>query len=221
MLAMGCEHVNYYVSAPEALPAGAAGKVYESGLAEFRLNDLKVRVTALDSTVTGGLGWLNLAAVGLPPIPHKYKADPTPIPPLMMQFELEPAKLGFSFNPMRVGVKASGGDVLLPLSYVGPGELRFDETKRGLRCLDPKGRGLLGLGIQQLSKRTDATDVPLPAKRTCFVVAFDIRVLPPNTVELSINGIALGVQPVPLPSLRLSRRKAKSSFIDLMPPTLP
>jgi hypothetical protein len=44
-------------------------------------------------------------------------------------------------------------------------------------------------------------DGPLPGERSsCFVVVFDITVMPSSSVELSIEGIAKGTQLIPGPN---------------------
>jgi hypothetical protein len=218
-------YAEYYVSAPQALPANVLGKTHGSGLTELMLGDLELRLIALDTTPPDG--WNASTWRQQRDIPHWYERAPVRIPRLMIEFEFKPPKAGFSFNPMKVAVKASDGSVLTPLSYVGPGEVAFTRNFSHQApvpeesCLRRTGGwGAHKLGAQ-LPRRTDATDLALPLKRTCFVVAFDTNVVPPTSVELHVDGIAEGSTVIPGPSLTLARRKASTFGLKVMPTNLP
>ena len=208
-LLAGCVHVDYWVSAPDALPAGTPGRVLGSRIAELRLDQLKLKVSALDFTVVGGLEW---PVIGFLVIPAPYKNHPTPVPPLMVLLDFDPAGLGFSFDPMKVTVRNAERAVLRPVAWVGPGRLGWRDDERKWECL--------GRRYAHLTRRTDDVYEPLSNGHSCFVVAFDVTVTPPSRVELVIDGITNGTQPVPIAGLTLSRRKLRSTDIEVAPNAL-
>jgi hypothetical protein len=201
--------IDYFVSAPAALPPGVPGKLHGSGEAELRLPAFKLRLSGLDVTPKGG--------VDLIIVPVPYKVDPSPIPSLMLLLVFEPSGLGLSFDPSETWVETDDGRALHPVSYVGPGQLSaVRENAQGCVAEQHRFRA-----EPELPRRTEARSWPLPLGGTCFVLAFDLRVEPPGRVIVNVRGIAKEGHPVTIPGVRFFRRAASASVVNTRPAALP
>ena len=126
--------------------------------------------------------------------------------------------LGLSFDPTEVWIKTPDGHALHPVSYVGPGEPGvFGEHAWG--CGHQQGALRPTLG--DLPRRTEARAWPLPLGSTCFVVAFDARVMPPQGVIVNVQGVRRGGRPVPIPGNHFFRRAAGDRLVNVRPAALP
>ncbi len=205
-LAGGCTRIDYHVSAPDALPAGLTGDVDGAGHARIRLGELKLTVSALDSTPDVMTDFLI--------VPIKTKQEPRPIPGFAILLVFQPAVLGYSYDPTRASLDMEGGGAVKPTAYVGPGQVECVPFYTFSECNCVYKRGY------ELSRQTEARSYPLPVGRTCFAVAFDARLVPPATAVLTVDGITKGYEAVALPGIRFVRRAAHTSSFENVPPAL-
>src|SRR5438309_7031278 len=158
----------YHISAPEGPPDGVMGRVEDSGRAILHLDHLDLAVLAIDATATR-------PAAAMPSF-----GIPAGIPSLMIRFEFAPKVLGYSFNPMRIGLRTQQG-VLNPTAYVGPGEIvsvtsgRSHAKSRHCRKRPPGFWRWLAEG-EELPARTESQLHSLGPNASCFVVSFDTAV---------------------------------------------
>jgi hypothetical protein len=196
----------YHVSAPEEVPPGALVKLETSGRLVLRLPSLKLGLVALDAT----------------PV-----ATAEAIPSLLIRFDFDPETPSYSFDPMRVSVRTPEGKLLRPRAFVGPGRILYSKPKKyrsDRYCAQPiKGFWADFLSMEagyELPARTESTAIPLSLKKTCFVVSFDTTVELGSRVEVLVDGIANGPEPVAVPPLPFSRRTGRSHWFDVRPRAL-
>jgi hypothetical protein len=197
---------HFDVSAAVALPPGVPGKVHGSGEAELKLPAVKLRVSGLDGQLTGGVD----------PSGEAFTYDTVePIPSLMLLLLFEPSMPGLSFDPMQAWIETHDGRELLPVSYVGPGKIEVvGDYERGCVEVDPAG-------VIELPRRNEARSWPLPLGSTCFVLAFQARVLPSHGVVVHLYGLQTSGHPMPIPGMRFLRRATSAQIVDVRPQALP
>jgi hypothetical protein len=198
----GCVPVmDYFVSAPVAVPLPLQGKVYESGEGTFSLVGLEMGLAALDD---------------LPkPEEARRRAAGNGAPPFLLLVWFDPEAGGYAFDPAKAAVRTADGRRLPPSAFVGPGTfLRGDAWNGVPRGCFPREGYNSSVDLPRLTESQRYAVV----RRVCFVLAFDLSV--DTGVEVAIDGLERNGEAVPLPSIRFLRRSARSQVVPQRPPAL-
>jgi hypothetical protein len=193
--------MSYDVSVPREIPPGTTGKIN-------------------NETITLELPDLTLSAQV-----QAYNWDGTYLlKPLGVWLELRPLNGSATLDPQQVTLKSNGGDDLDAVSFLGP-SVAWSSPRAFAAGCGPR-RYHSGIAITNLAVsqewvmearhigdagifRPSVGPVPIEGKK-CFMFWFDTDALPDHIFTLSIDGITMNGQKVPIPKIHFEKRSVST-----------